>query len=254
VTALDDIRERRWFYRFELPDGTATDPYVPDDVATIHEARAEMAKGVIHDTFGTDLTEVDAVDVACHQGWFTSMLLDLGVRHTLGVDIRPEHLHDAALMMRVLGHDDHRVSFQPFDVGNPSDHPLERDFDIVLLLGLIYHLENPVGALRVARRLTRRLCLVETQIATSLSGVTDWGSYRSTKQIKGSFAIIDETHELTAENREANTVSVSLCPDINGLVFLMRAVGFDRVEVVQPSQLNEQLANGKRAMVAGWID
>ncbi len=48
--------------------------------------------------------------------------------------------------------------------------------------------------------------------------------------------------------------AISLFPDINTLLYLMRAVGFDRVEVVQPSPLNEQLANGKRAMVAGWVD
>ena len=46
------------------------------------------------------------------------------------------------------------------------------------MLGLIYHLENPVGALRVAHALTRRICLVETQIVPGMTGMVDYGSFR----------------------------------------------------------------------------
>ena len=34
----------------------------------------------------------------------------------------------------------------------------------------------------------------------------------------------------------------------------MGAVGFDRVEVIEPGPLNEQMAGGKRALVAGWVE
>jgi hypothetical protein len=37
-------------------------------------------------------------------------------------------------------------------------------FDVVLCLGLIYHLENPIGALRIARALTAAVCVVESQL------------------------------------------------------------------------------------------
>jgi tRNA (mo5U34)-methyltransferase len=251
--ALDAVRNREWFYRFDLPDGTATTPYIPDDVATIHDARWEMAQRTITATFGADLSAVTAADFACHQGWFTAKLLEAGVRSVVGSDIREQHIDDATLINDALGNDG-RVRFQKYDVLEPSAYPLEGTFDLTLMFGLIYHLENPVGAIRVARRHTRRLCLVETQLAPTVRGVTDWGSYRYPHAIVGSFGIVDETPDVASGNREANVRTISLFPDRDGLVFLMRAVGFDRVEFVQPNDLNEQLASGKRAMVAGWID
>ena len=37
-------------------------------------------------------------------------------------------------------------------------------FDVVLLLGLIYHVEDPTGAIRLARGCTRGVCAIETQL------------------------------------------------------------------------------------------
>ena len=61
------------------------------------------------------------------------------------------------------------------------------------MLGLIYHLENPVGAIRKAHALCKDVCLIETQVAPNLSGQLDWGNYTFVKPMMGSFAIIDET-------------------------------------------------------------
>ena len=193
MSDLDEVRGREWFYEFALPDGTSTTPNVPEDVATIHPARWEMIERVLASTFGDDLAEVEAIDFACHQGWLSTQLLAAGVRSVRGVDARPENVGDAALMARVLGYEQPRAAFELFDVGDPRLHPLDGEYDVALMLGLLYHLENPVGALRVARRHCRRLCLVETQIAPSLGGVVDWGSYRWTKEIVGNLAVVDET-------------------------------------------------------------
>jgi 2-polyprenyl-3-methyl-5-hydroxy-6-metoxy-1,4-benzoquinol methylase len=37
-------------------------------------------------------------------------------------------------------------------------------FNVVLLLGLIYHLERPLEAIRLARRVTREPCVIESQV------------------------------------------------------------------------------------------
>jgi tRNA (mo5U34)-methyltransferase len=122
------------------------------------------------------------------------------------------------------------------------------------MLGLIYHLENPVGALHTARRHTRRVYVVETQLAPPRCSVIDWGSNWNRKEIVATFAVVDEVAEVDDANREATVADISLVPDLDGLLFLMGAVGFDRVEVVHPNRLNEQLADGKCAMIAGFID
>ena len=71
-------------------------------------------------------------------------------------------------------------------------------FDVTLMLGLLYHVENPVGALRLARALTRRACVIETQVTPNMTGVVDWGAYTFQRQMVGSFALIDETAETHA--------------------------------------------------------
>ena len=50
------------------------------------------------------------------------------------------------------------------------------------MLGLLYHVENPVGALRLARALTRRACVIETQVTPNMTGVVDWGAYTFQRQ------------------------------------------------------------------------
>lgn len=168
----DEVLAREWFYEFDLPDGRRTEPYVPADVASIHPARLRMLRRVLGETFGTDWSRLRAVDFACHQGWFASHLARAGFAEVLGVDIRRENLEDAELIARLYGLDG--VRFAQHDVNRLEPGELG-EFDVVLVLGLIYHLENPIGALRVARGHTRRMCVVETQVTPNVSGVTDWG-------------------------------------------------------------------------------
>jgi tRNA (mo5U34)-methyltransferase len=247
----NEVLKREWFYEFDLPDGTRTTPYVPADVASLHPARLAMATGAIERTFGEDWSDLSVLDLACHQGWFASHVARRGAGDVLAVDIRPEHLDDAKLIRDVYGLD--RLRLEQRDVLALAPGELGR-FDVVLMLGLLYHVENPVGLLRTARSHASGLCLVETQLAPNLAGPIDWGSYRFVKPLVGTFGIVDESEEVAGTNREANTVSISLFPSLEALVFLMGAVGFDRVEVLTPDDSNEQLHSGKRAMVAGWVD
>jgi tRNA (mo5U34)-methyltransferase len=127
-------------------------------------------------------------------------------------------------------------------------------FDVVLVFGLLYHLENPVGALRLARALTREVAVFETQLSPPLSGEVEWGTASSRKRLGATFGAVDETVELAEHNREASKVPISLVPDLEGLLWMLSAVGFARVErVPHPSGAYEQFSRGQRAMVAAWV-
>jgi len=168
----------------------------------------------------------------------------------LAVDARIEHVADASLIRDALNL--RNLHVQQSDVHALDPEAVGR-FDIVLMLGLIYHLENPVGALRTARALTQRICLVETQVVPGLTGVVDYGSYRFVRPLKGSFGIIDETEE--THGPEASTTGICLVPSLEALIWIMRKVGFRRVEILEPPQdAYEQLRYGKRVMVLGTVD
>jgi tRNA (mo5U34)-methyltransferase len=245
-----ELFDREWFYPFELPDGRITPTYDGGRLNPIHATRLAMMDAVLDPLFAAGYEEVRAIDLACHQGYFSSQLARRGCRSVLGIDARQCHVEDANLIARAQGLDNFEA--RPSDVHALDNEELGQ-FDIVLMLGLIYHLENPVGAVRLAHALTRNICLIETQVVPQLSGNVDWGSYRFVRPLKGCFGIIDELEETHAP--EASTRGICLAPSTEGLLWIMHAVGFNRVELLQPpADAYEQHRHGKRVMVAGFVD
>jgi tRNA (mo5U34)-methyltransferase len=247
--AFAQVRGRRWFYEFDLPDGTRTTSYLPPAVAKIHTTRLQMLLQGLAPVVAQDWSAVSVLDVACHQGFFATHLARKGAREVLALDARAEHVADAALMadvyaltnLRTLQADVNRLD--PASIGQ---------FDVTLLLGLLYHVENPVGVMRIARALTRRACVVETQVVPNMTGVVDWGAYTFQRAMVGSFAIVDETDETHAP--EASITGICLCPSYEALVWILRKVGFARVErIAAPADAYEQHASGKRVVVVAHV-
>lgn len=242
---------KTWFYPFRLPSGRTTPTYGSGELDAIHHTRTAMLDVALAQEFGADRAALSAADLACHQGWFSTHLAQSGFGRVTGIDARSEHIADAGLIRDALGlssridlveRDVHAVTAQEFGT-----------HDLVLCFGLIYHLENPIGALRVARSLCKRLCLVETQVVPGLTGWVDYGSYRFVRPLKGSFGIIDETGE--THGPEASTTGICLVPSVEALCWIMDRIGFRRVEVLPvPDDGYEQLVHRKRVMVAGWVD
>lgn len=243
---LKELRRRTWFYNFELPDGTRIESALEPDAQPVHVTRLEMMASALEREFGSDWSGLKVLDVACHQGYFSCHLAARGAQ-VLGVDARSSHIEDSRLIARALGVDK-RTEFRQSDVHDLDAETLG-SFDVVLMFGLLYHLENPVGALRLARALTARLCLVETQVSPGLSGVIDWGHYRFVKSLHGAFGIVDETEE--THGGEASTTGICLVPSLDALIWIMQKLKFSEVETLKPPEgAYEQLRYGKRVLVA----
>lgn len=241
--------QRPWFYPFVLPSGRTVPSDHDGELDGIHHTRWQMLEAAVQAKFDTNLTGLFALDLASHQGWFSIKLAQSGFKQIRGFDARAGHVADARLMATTL--DVANVQFEQSDV-----HALTPEaagiHDLVLCLGLIYHLENPVGALRVARSLCRGLCLIETQIAPGQNGWMDFGSHRYVRPIQGSFALIDETGD--THGPEASTLGICLVPSLDALLWLLHKVGFSRVDVLMPpADAYEQLAHHKRVMVAAHV-
>lgn len=242
-----ELLEKIWFYRFPLPSGAVTPSYHGGELDAVHTTRAEMMRCAIGGHFGGQPI-ASAVDIASHQGWFSWQLTECGVERVTGIEPRSEHVADARAVIAAMGLSE-RIRFEQCDVHDTSPerfgtHPL------VLCFGLIYHLENPIGALRRARALTAPggLCLVETQVVPGMHGFVDWGNHRFVRPLKGSFGIIDETAEVHAA--EASTLGICLAPDTAGLIWILQAIGFTDVALVPPpADSYEQHVYGKRVMV-----
>ncbi|WP_397595532.1 class I SAM-dependent methyltransferase [Silanimonas sp.] len=244
-----DVLARDWFYRFTLPSGAVTGSAHAPDILAIHDTRWAMAEAALQGAFPEGAARASAVDLACHQGWFSLKLREFGFGSVHGIDARQQHVEDARLIAAATGME--HVAFSRGDVHGLSA-AIVGTHDLVLCFGLLYHLENPVGALRVTRALCKRLCLIETQVAPGQTGVVDYGSFRFVKPIEGSFVIVDETDE--THGPEASTLGISLIPSLEALHFILRKVGFSKIEVLPvPEGGYEQLKYGKRVVLAAWV-
>jgi SAM-dependent methyltransferase len=99
-----------------------------------------------------------ALDVGCGQGFFSDILHRAGMR-VQGVDGRRSNVEAAR----------GRYSDIPFSQADVEDPTLTNlgKFDLVLCLGLLYHLENPFRAIRSLESTTEHFLIGESRIAPS---------------------------------------------------------------------------------------
>jgi len=248
-TLIEQAHAREWFYSYELPDGSSTPTYHGDEIQSIHDTRWKMMETCLEETIGPDRSGLSALDLASHQGWFAVRMAQAGFAPVLGIDARRSHVDDSSLISRIYGLDG--LDFRQGDIHGQSPDDIGT-FDVVLMLGLLYHLENPVGALRVCRALCKRLCIIETQIVPGMTGHVDYGSYQYVRPLKGSFGIIDETGD--THGPEASITGICLVPSLDALMWLLEKVGFSSAAVLEPPEdAYEQLRHHKRVMVAARV-
>lgn len=239
-----------WFYRFRFADGLETTPGVPPHVEGIFETRRQMVEAAVDAHFGARLCEIDCLDIGCHEGYYSIAMARKGVRHVVGVDARAENLRRARFVARALEIDN--VDYRLGRVETLARDEA-RTYPLTLFLGVLYHVGDPVLCLRNVAGVTGELCLVETQVVDEVEGFAEWGSREWTRPYRGILALIDESGEFDAGNRETGVTPLATCPSPKALVFMLRQAGFARVEILAPPPgAYEQHARGKRVVCAAW--
>ena len=178
---LRAVKERTWFYEFELPDGTRTRTDLPEDWRPVHGTRRRQLLDVIHRHVG-DAAKLTAADFASHEGYF-SVELAKHFSFVRGFEIRRESLEAATLITEVLRL--RNVEYVQADLQTMSFDERWRS-DFVLVYGLIYHMEDPIHVLRLASQLCREHILIETQIFPyDITGRVEDGNYQSQRPVRG---------------------------------------------------------------------
>jgi len=235
-----------WIYPWQLRDGRVL-PVAVDELESVHRTRAEMIEARVRAALADAGPDAIALDLACNEGWFSQRLLDWGASRVVGIDIRDFNLRRARLLRDHYEIPADRLDLRQADVFELDPRELGR-YDVVLVLGLIYHVENPMGVLRLARACTRGLCVVETQLTRQTAPIVH-GNGRAGKfhESAGSFAVVIEQ----GDNTLASTGKVmSLVPNRAALVEMAHMAGFADVEfAVARDGHNPQYLDGDRAAV-----
>lgn len=249
---LTALLDEPWMYEFDLGGGLRTTAFNAE-LLEVHDTRAAVAEPVARAALTAAAGAGSAIDIACSEGWFSHRMLEWGAHAVTGVDIRPENIHRATLVRDRLGIDPERLALRTSDVFDLDPAELGT-FDVVLCFGLIYHLENPIGALRIARAMTRGVCLVESQLTEQVEPLRHgWGTTGEFLEQPASWAAYFEPAQLQESHPvAAHGGVVSFIPNRTALLEAMTAAGFSRVEPLVPATGNPQYVNGNRLVVAGW--
>lgn len=148
----DIARLAPWFHNLHLPDGTETAPqHALGDFPAVKWRQ-------IAPSIPASLEGRTALDVGCNAGFYSFELARRGAAVT-AVDIDPHYLAQAEWAAREFGLED-RIELRQLSVYDLGHHP-DR-YDIVLFLGVLYHLRHPLLALDILRRVTRGELVVQT--------------------------------------------------------------------------------------------
>ena len=115
----------------------------------------------LRDLYPGGLEGRSMLDMACNCGGFLYWARELGAGECLGTDVRAHWIEQARFLARHRTVPSDEMRFEVEDLYELPRLGLE-PFDVTLFNGILYHLPEPLAALRVAADLTREVMIVNT--------------------------------------------------------------------------------------------
>ena len=141
-----------WFHNLHLPGGIQTAPDHPlGDFPRFKWLR-------IVQSLPADLRGWKVLDIGCNAGFYTFELSQRGAS-AVGIDVDEKYLRQARWAARYLNLES-KVSFRQTPIYHLAKEG--ETFDLVLFMGLFYHLRYPLLGLDIAARKVRKLMLFQS--------------------------------------------------------------------------------------------
>jgi SAM-dependent methyltransferase len=179
------------------------------------------------------------LDLACSSGGFSMQASRLGADYVLGVDVVDRYIEQAEFIKAALGIKN--VEFKKLDIYELDESNVGR-FDVTFCLGLLYHLENPVLAMRKVSAVTGRVMILDTAtMVTENEEVALWHmNFPSPAPATG--------NKRAATNLWRDRPYCQFRPNVTAVRQLLEFLGFDDVRRVEPKADNtrKEYFNGER--------
>jgi tRNA (mo5U34)-methyltransferase len=147
---IDDLGP--WFHNLHLPDGTQTAPN--HELGDFPSYKWDRLGPLLP----RDLRGWTALDIGCNAGFYTFELARRGARVT-GLDVDSHYLAQARWAARQFGLDA-QVEFRQAQVYDLARN--EERYDLILFMGVFYHLRYPMLALDILAQKLDRLMVFQT--------------------------------------------------------------------------------------------
>jgi tRNA (mo5U34)-methyltransferase len=194
--------EKGWWHSFELPDGTRI-----EGVCDLEGLRDRIGQFPIPD----DLRGKRVLDIGTWDGWFAFEM------ERRGADVVAIDCWDNPLFHEIHARLGSHVDYRQMDMYDLTPETVGR-FDIVLFMGVLYHLKHPLLALERVCALTTELAAIDSFVLREEHRPGDDVERRPVMEFY-------ETSEMGGQTD--NWVG----PSIECLMALCRTAGFARVEL-----------------------
>ncbi|MHB8533349.1 MAG: class I SAM-dependent methyltransferase [Solirubrobacteraceae bacterium] len=160
------LRERiagfdRWHYRFEFDGGIST-PIDGNVDMNRHEQRRRYFFDALLKVNDGSLAGLRVLDLGCNAGFWSLQAVEAGADFVCGVDGRRMHVEQAELVFEAKGIDPGRFRFEE---ANIFTHDFRERFDVVLCLGLMYHIAKPLELFEIFDRTGAELVVIDTAVS-----------------------------------------------------------------------------------------
>jgi SAM-dependent methyltransferase len=158
-----------WMYEFDLR-GHKTP--VEDRKARRHPERKAYFFDPLVGLFGGSLKGKRVLDLACSAGYWSLHAIEAGADKIVGIEARQMHFDQASFVFKAKDIDPARYTFvhgNIFEVDFAKYGP----FDIVLCLGIMYHITRHTELFEKISRVNTDVLLVDTRISTSPDSILE---------------------------------------------------------------------------------
>ena len=147
-----------WMYDFQFANAKTSDfehtyTYQSEHM---HDLRSDLITQTIKDIYGDRLRDMTVLDIGCNCGIFSFDLASIGAKQVVGIDVFERNIKQAKYLNTILGYDN--VEFRTCNLKNLNSET----FDIVLNLGVMYHLSTPYEVMQLCHSIANELCVVDT--------------------------------------------------------------------------------------------
>jgi len=203
-----------WHYRFEFPWGE-TVPTRPGWADRVEKRKAHFFQPLLNH-FGGSLAGKKVLDLGCCQGYWSMEAARSGAAHVLGLDSSEAFIQEAEAAAYTLG-----INNCVFMKAHLEDEDgwTGADPDVTLMLGVHYHLTDPIHVLRKAMKITKEILVIDGEVA-----VDDKPCFHLRARTKGEPTTI----------RSNLSSDLRTVPTATALILLLQDGGFKSIEVLKP--------------------
>ncbi len=223
-----------WHYGYEFDGGLSFSPLhlLPSDIS--EDPRRPLQRfrhfmPYLVEAAGS-LEGKRVLDIACNSGFWSIQCGFFGAE-VVGFDARPVLIKQAELIKAIVGLDN--VEFRVLDFDSMDVGTLGR-FDIVLNLGILYHLPEPLVALRSTLAMSREWILLDTNVAPQ------------------SESVIRVRWEEPIDIRDASTPGIVCYPSKGAIELMLRHIGVKEAREI-PLHTPDMPADYRDGSRASWL-